>query len=423
MPIIKVLAVVLVVCLAVGLRFVPALRTYQFTAWIMVSVVASMLYPEWFLAWSLWGGRIEFDLRNKKLALLVIQFVMFGMGTQMRLQDFLIGEKMAYGVAVGLLLQFTVMPLVGFTIAQLCGFDPEIGAGIVLVGCCSSGLASNVMTYIARGNLPLSITLTALATLMAPAVTPAWMKVLAGAEVEVTYFEMMMQIVMIVIVPIGAAMLHDLLRQVTPRVRTFIVSLAAIAIAWWLASTMGWIAPAATVTDGAHADAMASQALAAKGFGIGMSPVLFDLVAALTFAVTLGVVYHGITRMWADVEKVMPVVSMVGIIFFVTITTAAGRDDLLKIGLVLTLAAAAHNTIGYVLGYWLSRLCGLDASSARTVALEVGLQNGGMASGLASQMGKLATVGLAPAVFSPWMNVSGSLLANHWRRRPVVDSR
>jgi BASS family bile acid:Na+ symporter len=115
----------------------------------------------------------------------------------------------------------------------------------------------------------------------------------------------------------------------------------------------------------------------------------------------------------------MPVASMAGIVYFTTVTTAAGRDHLLKIGGLLFLAAALHNLAGYFFGYWLSRASGLDKNSARSVAFEVGLQNGGMASGIANAMGKLGTVGLAAAIFSPWMNVSGSVLANYWRKRPV----
>src|SRR5262249_34068217 len=82
-----------------------------------------------------------------------------------------------------------------------------------------------------------------------------------------------------------------------------------------------------------------------------------------------------------------------------------------------------HNLIGLVLGYWLARLLGLDESAARTLALEVGIQNGAMASGLASEMSRLGTVGLAPAVFSPWQNVSGSILANYWRKGPPASPR
>ena len=96
---------------------------------------------------------------------------------------------------------------------------------------------------------------------------------------------------------------------------------------------------------------------------------------------------------------------------------AAGRNNLLLVGGTLFLVAVLHNGAGYFFGYWLARLARLDRSSCRTVAIEVGLQNGGMASGLSGAMGKLATMGLAAAVFSPWMNISGSLLANYWRRR------
>ena len=110
-------------------------------------------------------------------------------------------------------------------------------------------------------------------------------------------------------------------------------------------------------------------------------------------------------------------VSMLGIVYFTAIATAAGRDNLLVCGVTLVLAAVLHNLAGYGFGYGLSRLVGLDKQSALTVAFEVGMQNGGMATGLARGMDKLATVGLAPAVFSPWMNVSGSILANLIRKR------
>lgn len=117
----------------------------------------------------------------------------------------------------------------------------------------------------------------------------------------------------------------------------------------------------------------------------------------------------------------MPLVSMAGIIFFIAVTTATGREDLLKSGQLLIFAAILHNSAGYFFGYWLGRLARLESQSCRTVAFEVGLQNGGMGSGLAAAMGKLSTMGLASAVFSPWMNISGSLLANGWRRRNPDD--
>jgi BASS family bile acid:Na+ symporter len=155
-----------------------------------------------------------------------------------------------------------------------------------------------------------------------------------------------------------------------------------------------------------------------------VSSGMLPWVAMLGFLLAgfvVGVAYHGLTRWTPALDRWMPRASMFGIVYFTAVTTAAGRDDLLTIGGLLFLAAAIHNGLGYFFGYWLSRALGLDRASARTVAFEVGLQNGGMASGLAGAMGKLGTVGLAAAVFSPWMNVSGSVLANYWRKRPTIS--
>src|SRR5688500_14054486 len=116
-------------------------------------------------------------------------------------------------------------------------------------------------------------------------------------------------------------------------------------------------------------------------------------------------------------------ISMFGIIYFTSVSTSAGRAKLMKVGLLLIIDSGVQYAAGYFFGYWLSRAAGLDKNSSRTIAFEVGLQNGGMASGLAGSMGKLGTVGLPAAVFRPWMNISGSLLANYWRRRPVKEKK
>ena len=141
---------------AVGLGAFSSLRGYQFTAWIVVAVTAAMIYPASFLKWG------DFDLRNKWLILIVVQLVMFGMGTQMSLRDFAGVAKTPRGVLVGIICHFSVMPLVGFGLTRLFHFPPEIAAGVILIGSCSSGLASNVMAYIAKANLVLSVTVTAI---------------------------------------------------------------------------------------------------------------------------------------------------------------------------------------------------------------------------------------------------------------------
>ena len=126
-----------------------------------------------------------------------------------------------------------------------------------------------------------------------------------------------------------------------------------------------------------------------------------------------GVVYHGLKRQFPKLERIMPRFSMLGIVYVTTVTVAAGRDRLLVIGPLLLVAIIAHNSIGYTLGYWISRAFKLDKNSARAIAIEVGLQNGGMATTIAASLNQLATLGLAAAVFNPWMNFSGSILANY----------
>ena len=118
---------------------------------------------------------------------------------------------------------------------------------------------------------------------------------------------------------------------------------------------------------------------------------------------------------WMD--KALPVVSMAGICLIIAIITARSRDQLLTSGLLLIFAAMLHNATGYFLGYWGSRAFRLNEIDSRTVAVEVGMQNGGMATGIAMDVLKSAKAALAPAIFGPWMNISGSILASWWRRR------
>lgn len=318
-----------IILFAIGISCVPKLRGYRFTVCVIAAVVAPMIYPEFVLRPA------GLNLRNQRLFRFIVQLVMFGMGTQMSVKDFIGVVKMPKAVFIGIACQFTIMPLVGFTIAKMIGFPPDVAAGIVLIGSCSSGLASNVMTHMAGGNLALSVTLTAVAQLIAPIVTPIWMITLAGESVELGFVELMLNIIKMVVIPILAALLYNWLRK--DRLK--------------------------------------------------------------------------------ELHSLMPVFSMAGIVYFTAMTTAEGRDNLLDVGMLLVVAAILHNTAGYILGYWSCRLFGLDKNSCRTIAIEVGLQNGAMASGLADAMKKLATMGLAPAIFSPWMNVSGSVLANYWRKR------
>ncbi|MBL7875035.1 MAG: bile acid:sodium symporter family protein, partial [Cyclobacteriaceae bacterium] len=234
-----------------------------------------------------------------------------------------------------------IMPVLGFILASVSGFPAEIAAGIILIGCSPSGLASNVMNYLAKANLALSITVTSITTLLAPFITPVLMKFLAGAFVEIDMIKMMWDIFKMVIIPIGAGLIFNKLLK-------------------------------------------------------GKSK-------------------------WLDAA--MPVVSMAGIGVILVIIVAAGRNSLLEIGFLLIGLVMIHNLAGYLIGYWSGRMFRMDERDCRTIAIEVGMQNGGLASGIAKEMGRIATVGLAPAVFGPLMNVTGSILASYWHRRPPKEDK
>jgi len=395
-PLWQAAAVILSVSTSIGIGAIASLKSYQYTAWIITAVVAGMIYPVAFLKWG------DFDLRNKWLILLIVQLVMFGMGIQMSLRDFTGLASTGKGVLIGLICHFSIMPIMGFLLTRVFDFDMEIAAGIILIGSCSSGLASNVMVYIARANLVLSVTVTAMATLVAPFMTPLLMKLLAGTLIEIKFLGMMMEIIKIVIVPIGAALIHDYLKRASPRGWNKIKVIAGLCTLLLFSMYFGlWN----LLSNYLSVEAMHSV----------------ETINFFAGAVLVGLLYHLLTLKYVNLDSLMPYVSMFGIIYFTTVTTAAGRDNLLKVGFLLFISSVIHNAAGYFFGYYLGRWFGLDKSSSRTVAFEVGLQNGGMASGLAGSMGKLGTLGLASAVFSPWMNISGSILANYWRKKALKE--
>ena len=325
------LFIIFFIALAIGFRGYDHLKGFSYTTMIFAAVTTALYYPGYF---------VEVDgFKLTGLITPLIQLIMFGMGTSMSVKDFVGVIKMPKAVGIGVASQFIIMPILGFTLANLSGFPPEIAAGIILIGCSPSGLASNVMNYLAKANLALSITITSVTTLLAPLVTPLLMKFLAGAFVQIDAVAMMWDICKMVIVPIGAGLLFNKL----------------------LSGKAKWL------------------------------------------------------------DDAMPLVSMFGIAFIITIITAAGRDSLLDIGGTLILIVLVHNMFGYLLGYWSGRLFRMPERDCRTIAIEVGMQNGGLASGIAKEMGKIATVGLAAAIFGPLMNITGSILASYWHRRPPQD--
>jgi BASS family bile acid:Na+ symporter len=317
---------------ACGVRGNEKLRGISYSLLIFAAVSFAMCYPATLVRWG--------EFRLSTLITPLLQIIMFGMGTAMSARDFLAVAKAPKAVFIGLACQFTIMPFVGAALAFAFHFEPEVAAGIILIGAAPSGLASNVMAYIGKANLALSVALTTLATLVAPLVTPFYMQWLAGQYIPIDTWGMMWSIIQITILPI---------------------------------------------------------------------------IAGLVFNHFL----HGRTA-WLD--RLMPKVSMAGIALILMIMTAGGRDNLLEIGLVLIGVSLLHNFAGYLLGYWSCRLLGMDERSCRTISFEVGLQNAGLATGLAQEMGKMATVGLVPTVFGSLMNITGATLATWWRERPTEEA-
>ena len=153
------------------------IRRQSFGLAIIACAVVSFAFPG---AFASWGG-----VKLTKLVTPAIQVIMFGMGTTLTLADFVRVAKCPWAVATGVFLQFLVMPLVGFSLALAFGFSGELAAGCVLIGSVAGGTASNVIAYLAKANVALSVTMTCCSTLLSPFVTPLLMKALAGRFVTV----------------------------------------------------------------------------------------------------------------------------------------------------------------------------------------------------------------------------------------------
>lgn len=375
----------------------PFLKKFAFTTWVFVAVAASLNWPSAFDSW--------FGFNLGLLIVPLIQLIMFGMGTTLNVSDFSRVFKMPWPVIVGLVLQFTIMPFAGLAIALLFGFEPEVAAGVVLIGSCPGGVASNLMTYLAGGNVALSVTMTSCSTLVSPAMTPFLMKTLAGKFVPIHFMVMMLSILNMIIVPIIAGLIANRIlyskKEAYNRPRPLLgIALLCLTIAVLLIIfsnvSFGVLQPVKT--------------------GIIIGLLLIGLVSLAKLVVSI--LLKG-PQNWMD--KTLPIVSMAGIVYIIAIITARSSEKLLTVGFLLIAAAIIHNFIGYILGYWISRALKLNEKTCRTVAFEVGMQNGGMASGLAMTVLNSANAALAPAIFGPWMNISGSVLSTWWHRKPVKE--
>ena len=260
--------------------------------------------------------------------------VMFGMGMTLTFQDFKRVLQRPWEVLLGVVAQFLIMPLAAWFLVWLFALPPELAIGVVLVGTCPGGTASNVISYLAKGDVALSVSMTMATTLLAPVVTPTLTWLLAGSWIEVSFTAMMISIAQMVLLPL-----------------------------------------------------------------------LLGLTA-----------HHFFERTVEKILPVMPVVSVVTIVLLVGGVVALGAESLLDVGLLMAAIVVLHNAFGLVLGYGMARLFRLDSKKARTVSIEVGMQNSGMAASLAVLYFSPAAA-IPGAIFSVWHNIPGSIVANSFARR------
>ena len=290
---------------------------------VLLSAIAALVFPEVI-------SQVKPTVINPLLGV-----IMFGMGLTLRAEDFRIVFSRPKDVIIGCLAQFTVMPLLAWTLAHVFALDEALTVGVVLVGCCPGGTASNVITFLARGDLALSVGMTGVSTLLAPLATPLLVWLLAGKTVDVDVVGMLLSILWVVILPIVAGLI---VKRLFPR----------------------------------------------------------QTEAAVAY---------------------LPALSSIAICAIVLIVIAANAGKLMSGGLLIVLVVMLHNLFGLGIGYGIGRLLRLSTPKRRAISIEVGMQNSGLASSLATLHFAAYPMATIPgAVFSVWHNISGAIVARLFAR-------
>ncbi len=272
----------------------------------------------------------------------LLGMVMFGMGLTLNLHDFKIVFSRPKDMIIGCLAQFTVMPLLAWGLAKAFQLDEALALGVVLVGCCPGGTASNVITYLAKGDIALSVGMTGVSTLLAPLLTPLLTWALAGERIQVDVLGMLLSILWVVILPIAMGLL--------------------------------------------------------------------------------------IKSLWPKfTEKAMdylPAFSSVAIAFTVSIIISANASKLLAGGMMIIVVVMLHNIFGLGIGYLIGRLLRLGEPKIRAISIEVGMQNSGLASALATLHFAAYPMATIPgAIFGVWHNISGAIIAWFFRRKDNIETK
>jgi BASS family bile acid:Na+ symporter len=262
----------------------------------------------------------------------VLGFIMLTMGMTLRDEDFRVLASRPLDIVIGALAQFTLMPLIAWTLVRVLGLPREVGVGLMLVGCCPGGVSSNIMTFLCKGDVAFSVGMTTVSTLAAPVMTPLLMLWLAGESVDVDAAGMFKSILIVTIMPVV----------------------------------------------------------------IG-----FSLNAAL-----------GRRRGYGEAMKVMPGVAVVGLACIVGGVVSAHGHSIVKSGALIFAGVFLHNSLGYILGYFSGVAARFSQPKLRTISIEVGMQNAGLATVLAGRhFPAMPEAAVASAVSCVWHSISGALLA------------
>ena len=284
----------------------------------------------------------------------ILGIIMLTMGLTLTPDDFKLLAKRPLDILIGAAAQFTIMPLVAFSLSWLFGqvpafapYSTAMAIGIILVGCCPGGVSSNIMSFLCKGDVAYSVGMTCASTLLAPVLTPLLVLWLAGERVDVDAWGMFQQILIVTIIPI------------------------------------------------------------AIGFFLN--------------------VWLGHKEVFQKIQACMPGVSVASLACIVGGVITTVHDPLVENGLVLFLLTFGmvfcHNTIGYVLGYSVGRMCHFSVAKKRTLSIEVGMQNAGLGTNLAMTF-FVATNPMAVvpcAISCAWHSISGTILANLFARQKVKE--
>ncbi|MCQ1536526.1 bile acid:sodium symporter family protein [Methanosarcina sp. KYL-1] len=297
------------------------------------------LFPLWALLLSAVAYmRPEYFAPHKSLIVPFLSLIMLGMGITLSVDNFLAVLKRPSVVLLGTFMQYTLMPLAAWLVCLALNLPEDLMAGVILLGCCPGGTASNVICYLAKGDVALSIVLTSVSTLIAFLATPFLTWLFIGQTVDVDVFGMLVSVVKIVIVPV-------------------------------------------------------------------------------VFGLTLNYFFE---ERISKVRDVFPAISALAIVIIIAVIIGTNSANLEQMGPLVLLAVVLHNGLGLAGGYGVAKAFKLSEKEARTLAIEVGMQNSGLSVALAIKH-FTAAAALPGAIFSIWHNLSGAFLAGHWSKDSVSD--